>query len=511
MRWRFATCLAATVLVGSANAPQHLLATPAFDLAIVGGRVIDPQTHLDAVRNIGIVGNHVAVVTTRPITAKQTIAAHGMIVAPGFIDIHSHAELIPTLWLEAFDGVTTALDMEAGRWPVAAAYQAEAARGSPINYGYSVNWRAAREVLMGDRRDRLISSREVNTMVANVAEGLNEGGLGIGILVGYSTDSNRSEYLELGKLAAARHVATYTHIRYKNTFEPRSVIEGIEEVIAVAAATGAHMHICHLNSSALRETPRAVAMVRSAERAGLPVSTESYPWGAGMTILQAPFLAPENLPLLGIKSTDIEITATGERPATDERLAALRTSLIGAWVVIHYLDEAKPADEAMIDEALLIPNGLIASDSTDYVGDGKPVAAAAWPLPTNAAGHPRTAGTFTRVLGNFVRERHLLSWMEAIRRSSLLPAQLLESAAPAMKRKGRIQPGADADIIVFDPATVGAAATYRHPAIPATGMKAVIVGGRILIAGGRLDARARPGQAVRGRIVTMRHAAQQRS
>ena len=152
----------------------------------------------------------------------------------------------------------------------------------------------------------------------------------------------------------------------------------------------------------------------------------------------------------------------------------------------------------MIEQALVLEDGIIASDAVRYSVKDRIVTDAVWPLPAGVAGHPRSAATFTKVLGEYVRERGLLGLADAIRRSTLLPAQLLEPVAPGMKRKGRIGIGMDADIVVFDPATVGAAATYEKPAEPARGMRHVLVGGTFVIRDGKLIASARPGRAIRG-------------
>lgn len=474
--------------------------TPAeqFDLVIEGGRVIDPETSLDAVRSIGIRGGRVVAVSDERLAGKTRIDASGLVVAPGFIDVHSHAMTIPGGWMQAFDGVTTALELESGAWPVDAAYREAAAEGRPINYGYSVSWGGARKELMGERAQGLATEAEIKTILSKVSEGLDAGGVGVGTPVGYWTTTNRTEYWDVASLAASRNVPVFTHVRSKNGRDPNSAVEAVGEVIATAATTGAQMHLCHINSSALRDIPRISAMISKARSYGVPVSSEAYPWGAGSTVISAPFIRPANLPLVNIKSNNIEVVATGERPASDERLAELQRQNPGASVVIHYLNETIDAERQLIEKAVLIEDGLIASDAVNYHVGPQVVTKAVWPLPANIAGHPRSAATFTKVLGDYVRERRLLSLPDAIRRSTLLPARLLEPVVPGMRRKGRIQVGADADLVVFDPATVGGVATYAKPAAQARGMRHVLVGGHFLIREGRLNAEARPGRPVRG-------------
>lgn len=495
-----ATGLVALLAIGflCVSMAESARAAAPYDLVIRDGRVIDPETGLDAVRNVGISGGRIAAVSEERLTGRTVIDAKGLVVAPGFIDVHSHGLTIPGGWMQAFDGVTTALELEDGAWPVADAYRAAEQEGRPIHYGYSVSWSGIRRALMGDRGRGLATEAEIKTILSRVSEGLDAGGLGVGTPVGYATETNRTEYWEVAALAGKRGVPVFTHVRTKNTRDPKSALEAFGEVIATAATTGTHMHLCHINSSGLRDIPRLAAMIAKARSFGIPVTSEAYPWGAGSTAIGAPFLAPENLPHIDITSRSIQLLATGERPATDARLAELRGTDPSARIVVHYLNEAVEADRRLLQQALLVEDGIIASDAVGYSVKGQAITDAIWPLPTGAAGHPRSAATFTKVLGEYVRERKLLSLPDAIRRSTLLPAQLLAPAAPAMRRKGRIGIGADADVVVFDPATGGAVATYEKPAEPSRGMRHVIVGGSFVIRDGKLIETARPGRAIRG-------------
>jgi hypothetical protein len=248
----------------------------------------------------------------------------------------------------------------------------------------------------------------------------------------------------------------------------------------------------------MRRIMQVTEIIAEAQRNGVRVSTEAYPYGASSTTIGAPFLSPEALSRSGRSPSDIFVVDTADWVKDAEDLARIRRERPGAIVVIHNLREDVATDRALLEAALLFPNTAIASDAMPYLAAGRPVDKDDWPLPDNAIAHPRVAGSFSRVLGSWVRDRKVISLNEAIRRASLVPARILEQAVPQMRDKGRIRVGADADIVVFDANTIADRATYQNPRAPSVGMRHVIVNGTALIQDGELHRHAMPGRAVRG-------------
>jgi cytosine/adenosine deaminase-related metal-dependent hydrolase len=487
-----------------------------FDVVLAGGRVVDPETGLDQVGDVGVRDGSIATVSAAPLAGQVRLEAAGLVVAPGFVDLHSHAQTVPSLRMQALDGVTTALELEAGGYPLAAAYRAGADEGRPINYGFSASWIGARMTVLEQAPldggfaalaaaigspgwQRLVDGPTAAAVVAEVDRELGDGGIGIGLLPGYAPASNREEYLAVAALAARREVPTYTHVRHGHAREPGSCVHGVGELVHVAAMTGAHMHLCHVNSIGWRRAPELLELLDRAKGFGLRLSTEMYPWGAASTVMGAPWFDPAKLEHTGIDPQAMFDASRGRWVRDVEDLAAIRRETPGDIGMFHFLDETAEDDLAVLDAVLAHPDVAVATDAIPYLSGGTPVAGPAWPLPDNALAHPRVAGTFARTLRRQVRERRLLTLPEAIRRMTLLPVQVVEAAAPDARRKGRIQPGCDADLVAFDPDTVSERATYEDPRQPSHGMRHVLVGGTPLVRDGRLDTTVMPGRPLRGR------------
>ena len=450
------------------------LAAQNYDIVMSGGRVMDPESGLDAVRYIGINGKKITAISTSPLHGKIEIDANGLVVAPGFIDLHSHGQTPEAYRYKAMDGVTTALELEVGVSPVSRWYTAREGK-SLIHFGASSGHIPARMALMRDSgrllpRDgamnRPATAEEQKAIEAMVQKGLDEGALGMGMGITYTPTTSPDEILSLFYLAAKFKRPVFVHMRSGN------VIASLQEVITDAAASGAPLHVVHLNSSAAAKTPQALRLIEGVRARGLDVTTEAYPYTAGMTeIASANYDGWENRPP--------EYFSTLLWPATGERLTREsfeRYRKQGGFVASF------SNTEEMVKVAISYPLVMIASDG----------------IIENGIGHPRAAGTYSRVLGKYVREEKALSLMDAIRKSSLMPAQRLEVMSPQMRQKGRIKVGADADIGVFDPARVIDKATYQNPAQYSEGFRYVLVEGTFVVSDGKLQD-VTPGQGIRAR------------
>jgi len=445
---------------------------PVYDRVILGGRVIVTTTRLDAVRNIGLTGGRIAVITTEAIRGRDTVDARGLVVAPGFIDLHAHGQTAETYRFYALDGVTTALELELGTSDVAAWY-GERSAGEAINYGVSIGHIKVRMAVMHDSGTwmpvsdgayRAASREQIREIAQRIELGLSEGAVSIGAGFPYTPAATRDELLAVFRVAAMAKTPVHVHIR--------PGVDGLKEALALAGETHAPLHVVHINSAGLAETPVMLALIGDARAHGRDVSTEAYPYDAGMTEIQSATIQDVYKNAPDERLAELEWPSTGERL---NRASFERDSRTGGPVVVH------TNTEQMVTVAITSPLTIIASD-------------AYW---QNGTGHPRTAGTFARVLGRYVRDNHALSLMDAIRKMTLMPAQRLEARVPAMRQKGRLRVGADADIAIFDAATVVDRSTYREPSLPPVGIQHVIVNGVSVVANGRAVEGVAPGKEVR--------------
>lgn len=445
---------------------------------------MDPESRFDGVRNIGITGGKIAAVSTEALHGKTTIEANGLVVAPGFIDLHEHGQELNNYQFQAHDGVTTSLELEVGTDDVDKWYAARDNK-SLINFGVSVGHIPVRMRVMkdpgkwlpnGDAAHREATPEELESIESQVRQGLQRGALALGMGINYTAGSSHEEIVEMFRIAANYGSPVHVHLRYAGMQEPQSGLAALEEVIAAAAGTGAPLHVVHITSMGLRDTPLLLAMVEGAQKRGLDVTTECYPYVAASTDLASAIFDPGWQQRMGITYKDLQWAKTGERLSA-ETFDQYRNT--GGIVVIYSIPEA------VVRAAVSNPIVMVASDGMRIEGPKV---------------HPRGQGTFARVLGHYVREEKALDLMTALRKMTLMPAQRLEKRAAMFKDKGRIRVRADADITIFDAERVVDRATFDEPLQYSDGIRFVLVNGVPVVRDGKLVEGVFPGRAARAPI-----------
>jgi N-acyl-D-aspartate/D-glutamate deacylase len=455
-----------------------------YDVVIANGRVMDPESGLDAVRNVGIMAGKIRAISASALKGKQTFDAKGLVVAPGFIDLHQHGQDAQNYAAKASDGVTTALELEVGVADIDSWCQEREGKAL-INYGASVGHIPVRMAVMhdpgdflpsGDAAHREATPEEMQQIMSLLDKGLQRGALAVGLGPAYTEAATNWEIVQVFRVAAKYHASCHIHIRHgaPSAGATAGSFSGFEEAIAAAAMSGAALHVVHIQSTGGPDVAYELQMISEARSHGMDVTTEAYPYTMGMTSIQAAFLDhKENKP--------DSYFASMLWPATGEHLTResfLRYRKEGGTVILPNNTQEN------VDVAIESPLTMIASDG--YLLNGK--------------GHPRTAGTYARVLGHYVREKKALDLMTALKKMTMMPAQRLEKRAPVFKDKGRIRVGADADITVFDPNRVIDKATYEEPLQYSEGIQFVLVNGVPVVKEGKVVEGVFPGRAARAPI-----------
>ena len=472
-----ALCALSTLVLLSSSLPV-MAQDRVFDVVIQGGRVVDPASGFDGTANVGIRGERIAAVTKRDIQGERVIDASGLVVAPGFVDILAGGFSLEGNRYKAADGVTTILSMHGGPVDVSEWYAMRRDEGRLINYGTTVGHSALRRAVGIDDRDAAATPVQVGEMASLARRSIQEGAVGIGFGIQYVPGAHGDEVLELFRVAAEMGVPCHLHTRYLGPVPPRNDIQGVQEVIADAAATGASAQLAHMPAMAghsERSMRTVLRLLEGAQAHGVDVTADAYPWRAGSTGLESAVFDAGWQERMQVDYEDIVILETGER-LTAETFEEYRNDGEPTQILVYHVREETT------EMALTHPHVMVGSDGGIRNGEG----------------HPRGAGTYAKMLRKYVREEGRLTLLEAIHKMSYQPAQRLVEAAPVMRRKGRLTVGADADVVVFDLSTVTERATYQEPARYSEGFEWVLVNGQPVVAGGEVRTDVRPGQPVRG-------------
>jgi len=451
-----------------------------YDLVIKDGRVIDPESNLDMVCNVGISGGVIQALSKEILDGQTTLDARNLIVSPGFIDLNSHGQIDENYRCQAMDGVTTALALEIGTSEVDQWYK-ERENKVRINYGVNVGHVPVRMKIMndagaflpvGDGGNREATSSEIELMKEQIEMGLEQGAVAVGFGIQYTPNASSWEILEMFQIAAKYDALCYVHLRSLGGAGKSNSISALEEVIAAATITGAPLQVTHVQSIGIQAAPKLLQMIDGAKAHGVNIGVDFYPYTAAMTFIESALFDEGWQEAMGIDYQNLQWVDTGEH-LNFESFKHYRE--LGGPVIIHLLPDG------ILESIVTNPITMVATDG--YLRNGK--------------GHPRTSGTYTRMLGRYVRETGALSWMECIRKMTLMPAQRIEERVQSMKKKGRISVGSDADITIFDPNTVRDRSTYQEPSRFSEGIKHVLVGGEFVVLDGQLQEDKTPGMPIR--------------
>ena len=481
--------VALTFALMASMAQAKTITSDVFDTVIEGGRVMDPETNFDGIANIGIRRGKITHISTERLKANRIIDARGLVVSPGFIDIHSHTPTRLGEHLSVLDGITTQLDLEAGSYPPTDyGYQYKA--GAQLHYGSSVGHFAIRGLVMDNStqgyffsEDGLLSlggamwsqpatPAQVNEMREHLRNGLQLGGLGIGVLLDYMTEAvTESELSMIFATAAEYDTPVYVHVRRGMPGDPT----GLDEVIALAERHGVATLICHITHSAMGGIGVWLSKIDAANSQGARITTETLSYLAGGTSIAADvFVNRDWRAIFDIDYEDVQWVPTGEW-LDEKRFLQYQREFPTSSINHHYVKEE------WLVEALKWPGMMVSTDALP-----------AFDLEVKT--NPNIAGTYAHFLGRYVRDLGVMPLMDGLRRITLLPAQWLSQASSVFETKGRIQVGADADLVIFDSETIAARAEYGDPYQPSVGIAHVLVAGRpVVVNGSQVEGRY-PGQ-----------------
>ena len=422
------------------------------DVVLTGGRIIDPETGFDRVGNIALIGSTIVEISDQPIAAGRSVDVSGLVVSPGFIDILSYQPNQYGEWWKIADGVTTNLGMHGLRFTADRFYSDWNFTGVPINFGGAVHNSWARQQV-GFVPDEPAAAGDIAAISQIVETEVRAGYLGIHAQPEYAPGVSENELLDMGRMAASLSVPLCVHARFSDTTNTDLQAQAIRELIDVADTTGCHVHVEHLNSTGgTTRMAEALGELSAAIDGGLSMSSCMYPYEFWATYLgTSRFVGWEDK--YGLSFDDLQVAGTNVRLTEDTYSDALSQNALTAAYAIPRSD---------LELGVQAPFMMIGSDAI---------------LERPHNNHPRSTGAFCRTIGEFSRNRGLISLVDALAMLTIRPANLTAIGSDQMARKGRLQIGADADITVFDAATIIDQSTIENPAQESLGVQYVYVNG----------------------------------
>lgn len=452
-----------------------------YDLVINGGKVIDVESKTDDVINIGIERGVIKLLSQEKLKGRKEINASGLIVAPGFIDIHTHEDSIKFSRLDDKDyplpietskvflrtGVTTMIGGNCGfsSYPIEPYLDKITKNKLSINYGTLIGYCSLREII-GIDKYKNATKKQIEKLKNMVEKEISNRALGVSFGLEYSPGIATAEVIEISKIVKKFGKLIAVHMRYDY---PQRALETVEEMVEVARETGVRVEISHLAANIYGKDNRknvleeALLLIHGAVDEGLDILADVYPYVAWGTSIKSTVFDEGWINKYNFTYKDIEILIgphNGER-CTPELFDSLRAEDKDTMVACH---NAIPIDDirrAIQDPLVtIISDGQMTKDA--ITGDLK--------------GHPRSAGTPAKLLGDIIREKKWINLNEGISKLTLIPAKRLK-----LSNKGRLQEGKDADITIFNLEKIIDKSKFGKNicASPPEGIEYVIINGNI--------------------------------
>ena len=489
-----------------------------YDVVIKNGRVMDPETHLDAVRNVGVKNGRIQRISESMLIGKETIDATGLVVAPGFIDTEQHGLSAWGIKVNLRDGVTTQMDFEVGalnidQWYAARQGKTQANFGTTVSqelarmrvhdsltldgpnismpYLFEFRAEAAKDGVDGWSVTRS-SVDQMNEITSTLDEGLRQGAIGVGSLIGYAQKGIMTyEMLEAQRAAARYGRLTSVHHRFHpNASTPTETPTGVNEVLMNAIALQAPLQIHHDNDYGWWENEEKLALARAQ---GHNVWATYYPWIAGSGNYGASIVAPDTWEsAMGFKYEETIYDPQLERFVSKDEFLKFARDEPGRTLIAY-----SPPRKKWLPDWTKVEHFVVASDSMpglDVKGN-----MLTWDAPYEKyAGHPRSVGSHAITL-RIARENNV-PLMQTLSQLSYWSAKHLgDTGLKAMQERGRMQESMVADIVIFDPDNVTENATYKNGTngLPSSGIPYVLVNGTVVVRDSKVLKDVYPGQSIR--------------